>query len=74
MKVRMFTDQSSLSCSGYCDEVLSKLRFEHPTYVLVLADHGEAMGEDHKIGHGIYAHSVEFEVPFQCKLIIPQPK
>jgi len=58
----------------YCDEVLSRSIFSHPTYVLVLADHGEAMGEDHKIGHGIYAHPIEFEVPFQCKLIFPQAK
>ncbi|RLJ01771.1 MAG: hypothetical protein DRP11_03880 [Candidatus Aenigmatarchaeota archaeon] len=56
---------------AYCDEQLSKLKFYLPTWVIVMADHGEAMGEDHKIGHGVYPHAVEFEVPFQCKLVRP---
>lgn len=49
----------------YCDRQLSKLAIRTPAHVVVVADHGESIGENHKVGHGHDIHPVQFTVPLQ---------
>lgn len=50
---------------AYCDGILSSLKLEEPTMISLTSDHGESIGEDHKIGHGNSLHPIQFTVPFQ---------
>jgi membrane-anchored protein YejM (alkaline phosphatase superfamily) len=57
--------QAQIEAVEYLDSCLPILLHELPfnTIVLLLADHGEAFGEDGYWGHGIY-HPKIMEVPF----------
>ena len=54
---------------AYCDANLSLLELDEPIRISLTADHGESMGEEHRIGHGNSIHPVQFTVPFQCGVI-----
>ncbi len=53
----------------YCDRTLLRLELQEPTRIILIADHGESIGEGHRIGHGNSIHPIQFTVPFQCEVM-----
>jgi hypothetical protein len=58
--------EQQIRCVDYVDELFGALVEKSPpdTYFIVMADHGEAFGEDGYFGHGPVMHEKVFEIPF----------
>jgi hypothetical protein len=63
--MRRLHDQQ-VRCVEYVDELVGALFDKAPanTHFMVMADHGEAFGEDGFFGHGPVMHEKVFEVPY----------
>ena len=58
--------EQQIHCVEYVDGLIGALIEKAPknTYFMVMADHGEAFGENGYFGHGPVMHEVVFSVPF----------
>jgi hypothetical protein len=63
--MRRLHDQQ-VRCAEHVDRLFARLLDKVPanTHLMVMADHGEAFGEDGYFGHGPVMHEKVFEVPF----------
>jgi hypothetical protein len=61
-----FLHEQQIRCVEYVDQVFARLLEKAPpdTYFMIMADHGEAFGEDGYFGHGPVMHEAAFAVPF----------
>jgi len=58
--------QRQIKAVQYLDKVVEELfdRVPENTWITILADHGDAFGEEGYFGHGPVYHDKVYEVPF----------